>query len=59
MTTYWGKAKALAGKFFLSPLADLSNINDLALIEDWELTIGLLTAVNAGDIIKALSRSAP
>ena len=59
MTTHRGKAKALAGKFFPSPPADLSNINDPALIEDWEPTIGLSTTVNAGDITKALSRAAP
>ncbi len=59
MTTYQGKAKALAGKFFPSPLANLSNIYDPALVEDWELTISLSTIVNARDITKALSRAAP
>ena len=59
MTTHQGKAKALAGKFFPSPLADLSNIHDPALVEDWEPTIGLSTTINAGDITKALSRAAP
>ncbi len=58
MTTHQRKAKALVGKFFLSLLADLSNIYNLALVEDWELTIGLSTTVNARDIIKALSRAA-
>ncbi len=58
MTTHQGKAKALAGKFFPSPLADLLNIHDLALVEDWEPTIGLSTTINAKDIIKALSRAA-
>lgn len=59
LTTHQGKAKALARKFFPSPPADLSNINDLALIEDWEPTISLSTTVNTGDITKALSRAAP
>ncbi len=48
----------MAGKFFLSLLADLSNIYDLALVEDWEPIVGLSTIVNAGDITKALSRAA-
>ncbi len=58
MTTHQGKAKALARKFFLSSLADLLNIYNLALVEDWEPTIGLSTTINAGDITKALSRAA-
>ncbi len=58
MTTYQGKAKALAGKFFPSPLANLLNIHDPALVEDWELIVGLSTTINVGDIVKALSRAA-
>ena len=59
LTTHRGKAKALAGKFFSSPLADLSDIGDPSVARAWELAFRLPATVGPKDIARALSRAAP
>jgi hypothetical protein len=57
LTTHEEKAKALAGKFFPNPPADLQDIRDPALEEDWEPRFGLHATVSVEDIEAALSKA--
>ena len=59
LATHQEKAKALAGKFFPSPDADLTDIRDPDLLEQWEPRFSIVEKVTAGDIKTTLSKISP
>jgi hypothetical protein len=59
LVTHQDKAKALAGRFFPSPEADLTNIQDPDLLEQWEPGFDIKEKVTAKDIEATLLRISP
>jgi hypothetical protein len=59
LTTYREKAEALAGRFYPNLEADLSDIEDLDLLEQWEPKFDIEAGVSAGDIRAVLSKISP
>ena len=59
MATFAAKATELARKFFPSPPADLTDIVDPDLQQDWEPLFLLQQTVTSGDIVEALANTKP
>jgi hypothetical protein len=59
LSTHQAKAKALAERFFPSPAADLDDIQDPDLLEQWEPRFGIEDKVTVGDIAATLSKINP
>ncbi|EAQ83005.1 hypothetical protein CHGG_10823 [Chaetomium globosum CBS 148.51] len=59
LSSHQDKARALAGRFFPSPEADLSDIHDPDLLEPWEPEFNITEKATARDIEVTLSRISP
>ena len=59
LATFGAKARALAGKFFPRPPADLSDIQDPDLQQDWVPDLPLQQDVTSEDIAEALANARP
>jgi hypothetical protein len=59
LSTHHEKARALAGRFFPNPEADLTDIPDPDLLEQWEPKFGIERRVTTKEIEATLSRISP
>jgi len=59
LTTFEAKAQALAGRFFPSPPADLDDIQDPSLAQEWPGRSAVEQRVTPKDVSRAQQRTAP